>query len=57
MTKEQIMNDAVIATKHSLRGYVTGKDLISLIRFQMPELGPIKDSEAAMMILYQVAFN
>jgi hypothetical protein len=57
MTKEKIEKDAKTATNHALMGFVTGKDLIAIIRFQMPELGPINDVEAATMVLYQVAFN
>ena len=46
-----------LAVKRALKGKTTGMDLVSIVRYQMPECDLRNVHNATMMVLYQAAFN
>ena len=46
-----------LAVKRALKGSTTGLDMISIVRYQMPECDLTNVHNATMMVLYQAAFN
>ena len=45
-----------LAIKNALTGWLTGRDMIYITRFQNPDI-QLSDRDAAILVLYQAAFN
>lgn len=46
-----------LAVKNALTGWLTGQDMLSIIRYQISEFGELGDRDAATLMLYQATFN
>ena len=45
-----------LAVKKALTGWLTGRDMMYITRYQNPDI-PLSDRDAATLVLYQAAFN
>jgi hypothetical protein len=57
MKDVELENAAVESVKRGLRGITTGSDLLNIIKFQNRETEDLSNYDAAVLIMYSVAFN
>jgi hypothetical protein len=57
MKNVELENAAVESVKRGLRGITTGSDLLNIIKFQNRETEDLSNYDAAVLIMYSVAFN